>query len=147
MTTTDISPEAVERTINDLWERAKATEARQAELMIRALSAALTQSRAETAAAEAERDDAQTDLAKVIMSLPTGRGMRSAGAVEGVRMLRADCDAAETRGMRNAAEICPDVEPCDYDEYDLVGRFNQGFDAGIDYCRSRILAAIPQGEK
>lgn len=42
----------------------------------------------EVATLRAERDEAQTDLGRVIMALPTGRGMRLAGAVEGVKMLR-----------------------------------------------------------
>ena len=41
---------------------------------------------------EAERDGYLTDLGTVIMTLPPGLGMRSAGAVGGVKMLRAERD-------------------------------------------------------
>ena len=41
----------------------------------------------------AELESAMTDLGKVIMALPHGSGMRIEGAVEGVRMLRAERDA------------------------------------------------------
>ena len=41
MEATDISREACDRTINDLWDRAKASEARQAETIIKALRDAL----------------------------------------------------------------------------------------------------------
>lgn len=58
----------------------------------------------------AERDEAQTDLAKVIMALPTGKGERAVGAVGGVKMLRsrleAERDAAIARAEHAEKLLC-----------------------------------------
>jgi hypothetical protein len=55
---------------------------------IRDLDREVVAQAARAEAAEAERDEAQTDLSRVIMTLPTGKGERAAGAVEGVKMMR-----------------------------------------------------------
>lgn len=57
------------------------------------ITAELIAARCKLDAVTAERDESQTDLAKVIMSLPPGKGERAAGAVDGVKMMRARLDA------------------------------------------------------
>lgn len=53
--------------------------------------------------AEAERDEARTDLGRIIMSLPTGKGERAAGAVEGVKMMRARLEAERDAALAQVA--------------------------------------------
>ena len=55
--------------------------------------------------AEAERDEARTDLGRIIMSLPTGKGERAAGAVEGVKMMRARLEAARDAALAQVARL------------------------------------------
>ena len=55
--------------------------------------------------AEVERDEARTDLGRIIMSLPTGKGERAAGAVEGVKMMRARLEAARDAALAQVARL------------------------------------------
>ena len=49
----------------------------------------------------AERDEAQTDLGKVILALPTGTGERAAGPVEGVKTMRKRLEAERDEALHN----------------------------------------------
>ena len=59
---------------------------------------------------QAELDSAQTDLAKVILSLPTGKGERAAGAVEGVKMLRSRLEAERDAAVARAESAETEAE-------------------------------------
>lgn len=75
---------------------------------------ALAEKDAEIARLTAESDEAQTDLGKVIMSLPTGKGERAAGAVEGVKMMRTRLEAERDAALAGAVMVAPLVWVKDY---------------------------------
>jgi hypothetical protein len=70
------------------------------------LSQRVLDAESKAAARALDLDAAQDDLVRIIMALPHGCGMRAAGAVEGVKMLRAERDALRERvaKLRDALE-------------------------------------------
>ena len=161
MTDIDISPEAVERLACILEWRGGFVKDSTITATLRALSAALTQSRAETAAAyeraaemciapEAahiawymkwgnfpKRSARHEFIAAMIRALTTPEQSSALAAIEA---------AAEARGMRKAAEIAQLNAWC----HQGVDAYSQGMDAGARHqCKvinDAILAAIPQGD-
>jgi hypothetical protein len=71
---TDISREACDRTINDLWDRAKATEARQAANLILALRAALDRAEADAVARVEAMREAAARLVETTRHIFTSNG-------------------------------------------------------------------------
>lgn len=165
---TDITPEAVERLIA-CFEEFMITEGVRLECVweeretLRALSAALERSQAETAAAYEAAACLIDDAGDVVVTGALGMQLCCNGYMCGCRgsdvgsylqhliraLTPADSKAAldrvvaeaEARGMREAADKLILVGK---DEY--TNDFNRGFDRGIEWSRNAILAAIPKGQ-
>lgn len=165
MTETDISPEAVERLACILEGRGGFVKDSTITATLRALSAALTQSRAETAtlrsfiadfaafdfaacyrhptsSPEDDGDDV-TDAEPVWAWQEDARALTTPDQASALAAVEA---AAEARGMRKASEIAQLNAWC----HQGTDAYSQGMDAGARHqCKvihDAILAAIPQGE-
>lgn len=153
MTDTDISPEAVERLCSGSGPKyrsiAKVNET------LRALSAALTQSRAETAAV-IERAAQEVDCGgcRGDCPMPATCCARDAASIRAIATpdqssaLAAVEAAAEARGMWKAAEICAEQTSFfasqDYTTCQPLSSFSERF--AYKTCQQAILIAIPHGD-
>ena len=98
--------------------------------------------------AEVERDEARTDLGRIIMSLPTGKGERAAGAVEGVKMMRARLEAARDAALAQVARLQHLIREASDPDFiwgamDNVNDMDVGLDKFANAASRAIRASIP----
>lgn len=151
MTTTDISPEAVERLACILEGRGGFVKDSTITVTLRALSAALTQSRASEAAAYEAVAEMISEYPHFMLMTPDQKKVcvhlaqviRSLATPDQRAALDRMIAEAEARGMERAAEIARALGMTELEtSVTPIGPRTQAFYAAHD----AILAAIPQGD-